>query len=329
MAILEELGLTPHVHRGIGVDVGGTKIAAALVDSDGRITHRVQRATDVSGVEATLTSIQAAIEAVLADAGPTASDIVGVGLGIPGKVDPVRGLGLLSVNLGWRDAPVVATLEAALGVPCRIENDVSVGALGEARYGAGRGRDSLVYLSLGTGVAARTVIEGRLYRGAGGLAGELGHLVADPDSLPCKCGARGCLEAIASGPGIAARAQQAVDAGAATTLRELAAGGPVTTRMVFAAADAGDALAQAIVERTGQYLGRAVEDLIMLYDPDIVVLGGGLAQAGNRLTAAIVRELDRLAAESYVFRDMWQPERLAVSALGPDVALLGAAALAL
>ncbi len=313
----------------IGVDVGGTKIAAAVVDASGRLTHRIQRATDVSGVEATLMSIQAAIEAVLADAGPAARDVVGVGLGIPGKVDPVSGVGLLSVNLGWRDAPVVTTLEAALGLPCRIENDVSVGALGEARYGAGRGCQSLVYLSLGTGVAARVVIDGRLYRGAGGMAGEIGHLVSDPDSLPCKCGARGCLEAIASGPGIAARAQQTVDGGTPTALRDMAAGGSVTTRMVFAAADAGDETAQALIERTGRYLGRAVETLIVLYDPDIVVLGGGLAQAGNRLTQAIIHELDRLAAESYVFRDMWQPERLAVSALGPDVAVLGAAALAL
>lgn len=313
----------------IGVDVGGTKIAAAVVDASGRLTHRVQRATDVSGVDATLASIRAAIEAVLADAGPTAGDVGGVGLGIPGKVDPVSGVGLLSVNLGWRDAPVVATLEAALGLPCRIENDVSVGALGEARYGAGRDRQSLVYLSLGTGVAARVVIDGRLYRGAGGMAGEIGHLVSDPDSLLCKCGARGCLEAIASGPGIAARAQQAVDARTPTALRDMAAGGPVTTRMVFAAADAGDEVAQTIVERTGQYLGGAVKTLIMLYDPEIVVLGGGLAQAGNRLTAAIIREVDRLAAESYVFRDLWRPDRLAVSVLGPDVALLGAAALAL
>lgn len=321
--------LTPDWRCAIGVDVGGTKIAAALIDADGRITHRVQRATDVSGVDATLASIRAAIEAVLAAAGPTARGAVGVGLGIPGKVDPARGLGLLSVNLAWRDAPVVATLEAALRLPCRIENDVSVGALGEARYGAGRGRASLVYLSLGTGVAARVVIDGRLYRGAGGLAGEIGHLVFDPASLPCKCGARGCLEAIASGPGIAARAQQAVDAGMPTALRDMAAAAPVTTRMVFAAADAGDSVALAVIERTGQYLGRAVEHLIMLYDPDLVVLGGGLAQASDRLTIAIVGELDRLAAESYVFRDMWRPDRLAASALGPDVALLGAAALAL
>lgn len=329
MVIATEPHLTSDMTYVIGVDVGGTKIAAALVSADGRITFRVQRPTVVSDTAATLDSIRAAIEAVLAAAASDMGAVGGVGLGIPGKVDPERGVGLLSVNLGWRDAPVVATLEAALDLPCRIENDVSVGALGEARYGAGRGRHSLVYLSLGTGVASRVVIDGRLYRGATGLAGEIGHLVFDPDSLPCKCGARGCLEAIASGPGIAARAQAAVAAGRNSALRDMAGAGAITTRLVFVAASEGDPLAREVVERTGLYLGRAVQHLIMLYDPDVVVLGGGLAQAGDLLNLAIVAELDRLAAASYVFHDMWRPGLMQVSALGPDVALLGAAALAL
>ncbi len=313
----------------VGVDVGGTKTAAAVVDRDGRLFGRTQTATQLGGAEHTLRGVAETIRVAVAAAGLTISDVAAVGLGVPGKVDPTRGLGVYSVNVGWHDAPVVAYLSEALGRPCAVENDVGAAALGESHYGAGRAVASMVYLSLGTGIAARLVLDGRLYRGMSGLAGEVGHTVFDPQGPVCKCGARGCLEAIASGPGIAARGQAAVDAWEPTILGEMAAdaGGAVTTRMVFEAASAGDAVAQGIVNATGATLAEAVQQLIMFFDPQLVVLGGGLTGVGDALAAPISRELARRAAESTTFAEMYALEKVRLTALGTDVAILGAAAL--
>ena len=312
----------------VGVDVGGTKIAAAVVDGQGRRLGRVQRPTEVGDTARTLASIADAVRQAVHAAGLTLADIEAVGLGIPGQVDPVAGVGRYSVNLGWRDAPVRAFLEESLGVPCAIENDVSVAALGESHAGVGRGLPSLVYLILGTGIAARVVIDGHLYRGVNGLAGEIGHLVFDPDGPLCKCGARGCLEAIASGPGIAARAREGLAAGRVSVLETvLGQRGAVRAHDVFAAADAGDAWAAEVLAQTGRTLGQAVATLLMLFDPAVVVLGGGLAHSGPRLIEGIHAELARQAETSLVLREQYRPDKVVVSPLGDDAALLGAAAL--
>ena len=312
----------------VGVDVGGTKIAAAVVDGEGRLLGRVQRPTEVGDAERTLASIADAVRLAVGAAGLTLAEVDAVGLGIPGQVDPVAGIGQMSVNLGWRDAPVRAYLESELGVRCAIENDVSVAALGESHVGVGRGLPSLVYLIMGTGIAARVVIDGRLYRGVNGLAGEIGHLVFDPDGPLCKCGARGCLEAIASGPGIAARAREGVQAGRVSALGEgLARTGTVRAHDVFAAADAGDAWAAEVLAQTGRYLGQAVAILLTLFDPAVVVLGGGLAHSGPRLLAGIHAELARQAEQLPALRAQYHRDKVVVSPLRDDAALLGAAAL--
>ncbi len=312
----------------VGVDVGGTKIAAAVVDRAGRRLGRVQCPTAVGSAERTLASIADAVRGAVRAAELTLADIEAVGLGIPGQVDPRAGVGRYSVNLGWRDAPVRAYLQESLGLPCAIENDVSVAALGESHVGVGRGLPSLVYLVMGTGIAARVVIEGRLYRGVNGLAGEIGHLVFDPDGPLCKCGARGCLEAIASGPGIAARAREGLAVGRASTLDDvLTRCGAVRAHDVFAAADAGDAWAAEVLDATARYLGQGVGYLLMLFDPAVVVLGGGLAHTGPRLIQGLHAELARQAGISSVLRVQYHPDKVVVSPLGDDAALLGAAAL--
>lgn len=315
----------------VGVDVGGTKIAAAVVDAVGQMCGRVQVPTDVRGAEATLESIAEAIRRALSAAGVARGDVLAAGLGIPGKVDPEAGVGILSVNLGWRDVPVKALLEARLGMPCTLENDVKAATLGEGRFGAGRGRRNFIYLSVGTGIAAGLILDGRLYRGSTGMAGEVGHAIIDPHGPRCKCGARGCLEAVASGPAIAARAKEALRTSRPTLLRDWAAGpdGQVTAEQVFAAAAQGDPVAQEVVEGAGTYLGLAISQLIMAFDPQLVVLGGGVAQGGDLLLQAIHRELHRQAEESFVFREMLKPECVQLTALGTDVGILGAAALAM
>jgi len=314
----------------VGVDVGGTKIAAAGVDGQGNIRGRVHSPTDVSSPEMTVRSIAEAIEAAIAASGTSRSGIAAIGLGIPGKVDPERGVGILSVNLGWRNVPVKALLEEDLGIPCFMENDVKVAALGESRYGAGKGLRNMAYLTIGTGIGAGVIIEGKIYRGSTGMAGEIGHTIIERNGPRCKCGTRGCLEAVAAGPAIAALAISAIEAGSETSLRETAEAnkGLVNAEMVCQAAIQGDSVAREIFEEIGTYIGLGVHMLIMLYDSELVVLGGGVTEAGDLLLNPVRRELKRLATWSYLAKEMLKPEMVRLTALGRDVGILGAAALA-
>lgn len=328
--------LPSHAHAGsgplvVGVDVGGTKIAAGVVDAQGQVYGRVQLPTDTSRPEMTLQSIAAGITGTLRAARISPPHISGVGLGIPGKVDPEHGIGLLSVNLGWQDVPVKRWLEEALGLPCVVENDVGAATLGESLYGAGRelgGLANLVYLSLGTGVAARAMIEGRLYRGTNGLAGEIGHAIFVPGGPLCRCGARGCLEALVAGPALARKAQEEVQAGRASLLQELLARSPKpTAELVFEAATQGDSLAQQILAEAGSHLAYAIYLLAMAFDPQVVVLGGGLAQADGLFIEAIRSGVTRWLEQSPVFREILDLGAIRLSALQQDVGILGAAAL--
>jgi glucokinase len=315
----------------VGVDVGGTKIAAGVVDGRGHVYGRVKLPTDTARPEMTLQSIAAGITAALHAAEVSPSHISGVGLGIPGKVDPEHGIGLLSVNLGWQDVPVKHWLEEALGLPCVVENDVSAATLGESLYGVGRelgGLANLVYLSLGTGIAARAMIEGRLYRGTNGLAGEIGHAIFVPGGPLCRCGARGCLEALAAGPALVLQAQEEIQAEGDSLLQELLDRSPKpTAELVFEAATRGDNLARQILAEAGSHLAHAIYLLAVAFDPQVVVLGGGLAQVEGPLIEAIQFGVAQWAEQSPVFREVLDPGVVRLSALQQDAGILGAAAL--
>lgn len=311
----------------VGVDVGGTKIAAGVVDAQGQVSGRVMLPTDVSSPPATtLQSIVAAINASLNVARVKEEQIAGVGLGVPGKVDPERGIGLLAVNLGWQNVPVKSTLEAALNLPCAIENDVSAAALGESLYGGGRGLANFVYLSLGTGVAARMIIGGQLYRGTNGLAGEIGHAIFVPGGPLCMCGAHGCLEALASGPAIARRALEALQTGSDSLLRQNA-DPKLMAEQVVEAAIQGDALAQQVLTEAATHLAYALYLLAMAYDPQVVVLGGGLALGGGPLITAIQAGVAHWLDQSPIFREILTLEDVRLSSMQRDSGILGAAAL--
>lgn len=312
----------------VGVDVGGTKIAAGVVDADGRVSGRVKIPTDTSQTEMTLQSIIAAITATIRESGVSSSHISGVGLGIPGKVDAVNGVSLLAVNLGWRAIPVKQRLEDALGLPCFVENDVSVAALGESLYGVGRGLENFIYLSLGTGVAARMILNSQLYRGSNGLAGEIGHAIFVPGGSQCSCGARGCLEALVSGPALARLALEEIRSGKSTILREGALdASQLTTEHVFEAARQGDNVAEQILASAGAHLAYAIYLLAMTFDPQAVVLGGGLAQTDGPFIAAVRSGVVSWLEQSPIFREILSPESLLLSGLKLDAGILGAAAL--
>jgi predicted NBD/HSP70 family sugar kinase len=262
-----------------GIDVGGTKIAVLIVDADGAVLGRATHVSSVGDQDGAVPAIAAALDAALATARLGRDELIAVGVGVPGRVDPERGHVTLAVNLGWTDLALKSGLEAVIGRPVVIENDVRAAAIGLHRKAAAA-RPDLAYLAVGTGIAAGVILDGRLHRGARGLAGEIGHAVVDPNGPRCACGQRGCLEALVSGPSIARRANAA------------------TPQEVYAAAVAGDPHATDLVEDVGRLLAWAIHTLVMTYDVERVVVGGGVSHAGDAFERPLRRELDRLRAAS-------------------------------
>jgi glucokinase len=297
----------------VGIDVGGSKVAVLVVDGDERVLAREIAATGVIAPERAIDEIAAVVGLALATAGATIDDIAALGVGVPGRVDPETGAVTLAVNLGWSDLPLGGRLEARFGRPVRVENDVRAAALGLHRRRVVGAIDDLAYLAIGTGVSAGIVLDGRLHRGARGLAGEIGHLVVDPDGVRCACGQRGCLETFVSGRAIARLANEAVDAGRPTVL----AADPARSAVdVYRAAATGDPLAVEIAEGVGARLAWAVHLLVMTYDVERVVLGGGVSHAGDAFERPIQRELDRMRESSALANEQLVPG--IVDLLPPD-----------
>jgi glucokinase len=246
---------------------------------------------------------------------------------VPGPVNPRTGVVGLAPNLpGWRDVPIRDLLTARLGRPVAIGNDLNVAALGEWRYGAGQGLRHLVYLGVGTGVGGGVIADGRLLLGREGLAGEIGHMVVELDGPPCHCGGRGCLEARSAGWAIARDAQQLLDSGMPSLLRELLAerDEPLSGALVTLAAQRGDALALEVLTGVGRALGAGVASLVHLFNPDVVAIGGGVTAAGHLLFAPLHEAL-----ALHLMAPFAGGVRVVPTALDEDAGLLGAGVLAL
>jgi glucokinase len=300
-----------------GVDVGGTKVAALVVDDTGETLGRAVRpmaGRSDAGIEPIVGAVRAALDA----AGATTDELAAIGVGVPGRVDPAAGIVGLATNLGWRDLPLAQLIEDELGVPCSVENDVGLAASGLAGHPIASGAKSLAYVAVGTGIGAGLVLNGRLHRGDRGMAGEIGHVIVEPDGAVCRCGQRGCLETVASGPFIARRAADAIAiAGtAADDHLVLRGAGTITARTVYAAASAGDVVARVIAVEVGRALARAVAGLMLTCDLDLVLLGGGVAAAGPAFLDPILAELERLRASSPLVAAMIPPG--SVRALPPQ-----------
>jgi glucokinase len=312
-------------HLLAGVDVGGSKIAVLVVDRDLHIVGRHVAPTDIGEEARAVEQIAEALDDALASAGATAQDLAAIGVGVPGRVDPLTGVVTLAVNLGWHDLPLGPWLERRYGVPVLLENDVRAAAAG-LHDRAVLGDDDLAYLSIGTGISAGVVLDGRLHRGVRGLAGEIGHVVLDPDGPPCACGLRGCFEALAAGPAIQRAAAAAIASGATTELRNGTQAAQASD--VFAAAARGDVVATQIAERVGGYVGHAIHELVMTYDVRRVVLGGGVASAGEPFLAPTRRALDRLRTASELAREVLPDDVAVVLPEGADAGAWGAVVLA-
>lgn len=264
----------------VGIDIGGTKIAAGIVDSQGSVLTRnrfpmVARAGPGNG----LAAVQSAIQAVLAQTSPGCK-VRGIGICSPGPLDPYAGVIINPPNLPcWRDFPLAEIVSEDHHLPVKVENDANAAALAEAKWGAARGYKNVFYVCIGTGIGTGIVFDGTIYHGRSGAAGEGGHMGIDPDGPQCGCGKRGCIEALASGPAIARRAQHLVQSGAVSMLTDMAGGNAasITSQMVDKALAAGDAAAQAVMRETLDLLSYWLGNIIDLLEPDVIVLGGGVA----------------------------------------------------
>ena len=269
----------------IGIDVGGTNVKIALVD-DGKIIYSNSVPTYAQmGYEYTVNNIKQAIRDLMKETETTAADIKGIGFDFPGQVDYKTGVVKLAPNIpGWVNVPIAQMIEEAFHIPTRIDNDVRCAALGEMNFGAGKGCQNFVCITVGTGIGSGLVVNGQLVRGAANAAGEIGHIKLQMNDGPiCGCGDTGCLEAFASGPSIVAMAQDYLKSGKSTKFREMAGDGEITPYIVAKAAEAGDPVAKRIFTIIGEYVGMGLVSVINLLNPEKVIIGGGVAEAGDLL----------------------------------------------
>ena len=242
----------------IGIDVGGTNVKLALVDDKGNITYSNSVPTRAEmGYEYTVNNIKQAIRDLLVETKLSTKDIEGIGFGFPGQVDYKSGVVRLAPNIpGWVDVPIAKLIEDEFKIPTRVDNDVRCAALGELNYGAGKGCENLICITVGTGIGSGLIINGKLVRGASNAAGEIGHIKLQMHDGPiCGCGDTGCMEAFASGPSIVAMAENYIRGGKSTKFREMANGAQITPYIVCEAAKAGDPVAKRIFTIMGEYEG--------------------------------------------------------------------------
>ena len=284
----------------IGIDVGGTNVKIALVDKSGKIIYSNSVPTYAKmGYEYTVNNIKQAIKDLMKETNTTAKDIDGIGFDFPGQVDYKTGVVKLAPNIpGWVNVPIAQMIEEEFHIPTRIDNDVRCAALGEMKFGAGQGCENFVCITVGTGIGSGLVVNGQLVRGASNAAGEIGHIKLQmKDGLICGCGDTGCLEAYASGPSIVAMAQDYIKGGKSTKFREMAAaeGGEITPYMVAKAEEAGDPVAKRIFAIVGEYIGIGLTSVINLLNPEKVIIGGGVAEAGDLLLDPIRKTIKERA----------------------------------
>ena len=310
----------------IGIDLGGTDIKAGLVSATGEISCQVVLPTHVdAGPKAVASRIAGATREVLAKAEKQRSaGIIGIGLGAPGLIIAESGVVHFSPNFpGWTDIPLVDDVKRALGsqdLPIFMDNDVNAMTLGELRHGAGVGYQSLVALTLGTGVGGGVVIDGQVYHGSRNTAGELGHTIVEPNGRYCGCGNQGCLEAYAGAKNIVERTQEKIAAGRNT---DLVSDASLTPKRIAEAAHADDSLAVEIFAETGAYLGIALTSIAHILNPEVAIIGGGIAEVGERLLFEPIRT-------EFTKRAMDIPGMMKIvpAALGNRAGIVGAAMLA-
>lgn len=302
------------------IDMGASHMSVAVADFTARILQEFEIPLDIkNGPKACLAEANQQLLKLLESQGMSISNISAVGIGVPGPVITEAGMVLAPpIMPGWDRYPIRGTLEGMWGCPVTLNNDAELGALGEWAYGAGRGEKNIAYIKVGTGIGAGLILNQQIYGGTTGAAGEIGHLTIDENGPLCNCGNHGCLEAFASGHAIAQQGQLLIQSGKRTLLADLRSE-KITAHEVAEAARRGDLHAQEILRRSGTFIGIAIAGLINLFNPSIVIIGGGVAQVGDLLTAPI-----RQAVRERAMRASEQSMRITTAMLGRRSLLMGA-----
>lgn len=310
----------------LGIDAGATHLLALATDLDAQIVAEAEHPFDVSaGPDVGLATIVAFAREMLAEAHIELSQLIGIGVGLPGPLDYAQGTVVAPpIMPGWDQVPVRDRLQAAFGVPVYVDNDANLGALGECCYGAGKDVENLAFIKVATGIGCGIIVGGQIYHGQTGAAGEIGHVTMAEDGPPCTCGSYGCLEAMAGGPAIAQRAALAVQVGQPTMLRSMISNGNLTAELVEQAARQGDPLAVQLYADAGRLIGLAVANVINLLNPGRVIIGGGVSEAGELILSSL-----RDTASQRSMRAAVGATEIIQATLGHRSSALGAVALVL
>lgn len=306
----------------VGVDLGGTKISTALSDLEGKVINQTTIPTDAhEGEMPVLNRIINSIEKVVNDSAISYEDIKGIGIGSPGPLDAKQGIIITTPNLPFKNFNLVKPISEKFGVPVFLDNDANVAAIGEFMFGAGKGAENIVFFTVSTGVGGGAILNGKVYRGHTSNALEIGHMTVAPHGPRCNCGNVGCVEATSSGTAIAKRAHEALSTKVETSLRKYE---NVTSYEVFVEAAAGDSVAKDIIDDAMNYLGIAVANAVSIFDPEYVIIGGGVSKAGD-----VVFDTVRKVVDKRCFKSMAESVKIVPAGLGTDAGLIGAVALAL
>lgn len=308
----------------VGVDLGGTAIKVGICNENGQLLHTYEGPTETDkGVDVVIGNIEKYVRHIVEESPYEWDQLKGVGAGVAGFTNVRDGIIVLAPNIGFRDVPIRALLENRIGKPVKVDNDANVAALGEAWAGAGKGIENCVCYTLGTGVGGGIIINGRIYQGSSGMAGEIGHISVVPDleAIQCGCGKMGCLETVSSATGIIRMAKDAVERGDRTSL---ALEDQIAAKEVFDAAKAGDEVALRIVNRAAFYLGKSMAAVAAVLNPELFIIGGGVSKAGDFLFEEMRRVYAKLAPEP-----LQKGVYIVPAVLGNDAGVVGAAGLLL
>ncbi|WP_026883584.1 ROK family protein [Clostridium akagii] len=306
----------------IGIDLGGTKINGALADLEGNVISQHIIPTNASeGEEKVLNRIFQVIEKVLTDASKTSEDIKAIGIGSPGPLDAKKGIIISTPNLPFDNFELIKPIKEKFNIPTYLDNDANVAAIGEHIFGAGKGTENMVFITVSTGVGGGAIINGKIYRGNTCNALEIGHTTIEKDGPRCNCGNYGCVEALASGTAIGKRANEAVERGEETSLKNYK---ELTSYEVFKEAKQGDKVASGILDSCLNYLGICVANIIATFDPEMVIIGGGVSHGGN-----IVFDKVREVVKERCLESMANACSIVPAGLGADSGVIGAVALAI
>ena len=306
----------------IGVDLGGTKISTAISTIEGNILANVVLPTKAEeGEVAVLGRIIQSIDEVIVGSSTSIDEVEAIGIGSPGPLDAKKGIIITTPNLPFKDYNLVQPLKEKYNIPVYLDNDANAAAIGEYMFGAGKGKESIIYFTVSTGVGGGAVLDGKVYRGHTSNALEIGHTTVDPNGPRCNCGNLGCLEAMSSGTAIAKKGKEAVSTNVETSLKKY---DTITSYEVFKEAEAGDEVAKDIIDNALTYLGIGVANAIATFDPEMIIIGGGVSKAGD-----IVFDTVKKVDNKRCFKSMAESCEIVPAGLGSDAGVVGAVALAI